>query len=281
MARVAPILRYALLAVVAGCAAGPRQAVPPLPLVPPESPGAVIELTLQRGGFLPGLPPAEVWFARVAALNGSDCAPREARFDPALDRATDLGSADSGGMAMMGALEGGSIPGDPTCLYDETGAPVWEPILYRADRIEGIRAYLDAPPPARYVAVAATFVTDARSESTATVYFPAWMVAATESALPPGAAVPMGRYVVAYGASGPTDPAQNHVAHMIEPLGPSGKALFAQNIIAGLAGQPSRSVLHKAALVRAAQVPETAAAPGPAGIPDATDTAPPAPEYPW
>jgi len=260
----------AALALLAACATSPRPAPPPAPLVPPDSPGAVVELTLRTFGRFGGLPPSEVWFARVSALNGSECTPREQRFDPALDRSTELGGADLGGLALAGTVEGaGSIGGDPTCMYDEAFTPVWDPLLYRADRIEGFRAYLDAPPPARYAVVAATFVTNSKNDSTATLYLPANLIARTEVALPPDARRHMGRYVLGYG-SATLDPAEERFKAQIAPLGPGRGSLLVENIVAGLAGGEGRSVVHKAAKVREAVYPVA-----PAGAPAE------APTYPW
>jgi hypothetical protein len=267
---IAALSRLALpaaLAVLAGCATTPRPEPPPAPLVPPESPGAVVEITLKTFGRFGGLAPSEVWFARVSALNGSDCTPRARHFDPGLDRSTDLGGADLGGLAMTGALEGGSVAGDPTCMYDEAFTPIWDPLLYRADRIEGTRAYLDAPPPARYVVVAATFVTNRDNDSTATLYLSADTIARTEVALPPGARRHMGRYFLRYGPAGKMDAAQARFEGQIAPLGPGWGAVLMGNIVAGLAGGEGRSVVHRAADVRRAVYPG-----------DAGD---PAPVYPW
>lgn len=268
---IAALFRLATTAALAACATSPRPAPPPAPLVPPESPGAVIELSLRSFGHFGGLAPAEVWFARVSALNGSDCVPREEHFDPALDRTTELGGADLGGLAITGTLEGGgSVAGDPTCMYDEAFTPVWDPLLYRADRIEGNRAYLDAPPPARYVAVAATFVTNAQNDSTATLYLSADTIARTEVALPPGARRHMGRYVLRYGSAGRMDPAQTRFEGQIAPLGPGWGSVLLENIAAGLTGGEGRSVVHRAADVRQAVYPEETA-----------DASAETPVYPW
>lgn len=250
----------AAFVLLAACATTPRPATPPAPLVPPASPGAVIELSLKQFGLFGARAPAEVWFARVSALNGSTCTPRKRAFDPGLDRSTDLGGADLGGTALMGSVEGaGAIAGDPTCMYDEAFTPVWEPLLYRADRIEGTRAYLDAPPPARYVAVAATFVTNPDNDSTATLYLSADTIARTEVALPPGARRHMGRYVLGYG-SGSLDPAQKRFEAQIAPLGPGQGAVLMGNIVAALAGGQQRSVVHKGAALRDAVYPGDAPA---------------------
>jgi hypothetical protein len=260
-------LSAAALGALAACASAPGPAPPPAPLVPPETAGAVIELSLKAFGMWGNRAPSEVWFARVAALNGSDCAPRPHDFDPALDRTTELGGADLGGAALTGTVAGtGSIAGDPTCMYDEAFNPVWDPLLYRADRIEGTRAYLDAPPPARYVAVAATFVTNPDNDSTATLYLSADLIARTEVALPPGARRHMGRYVLGYGSRN-LDPAQERFKARIAPLGPGWGAVLLEDIVAGLAGGSGRSVVHQAAKVRSAVYPEEA--PGTA------------PVYPW
>jgi len=285
LSRLTAPVAFALLA---ACATSPRPAPPFVPLVPPESPGAVVEFSLQAWGRFGGLAPAEVWFARVAALNGSDCVPREQRFDPALDRSTELGGADLGGLAITGALEGGgSVAGDPTCMYDEAFTPVWEPLLYRADRISGTRAYLDAPPPARYVAVAATFVTNPNNDSVATLYLPAATIARTEVALPPGARRHMGRYVLGYGPSGSLDPAQARFKAQIAPLGPGWGAVLLENIVAGLAGGQGRSVTHRGAEVRRADYPDQTAS-GPnltASAPNPVTSGPLSPAeslvYPW
>lgn len=260
-------LAGAALAALAACATAPGPAPAPAPLVPPETPGAVIELSLKGFGMWGGRAPSEVWFARVAALNGSDCTPRPHEFDPALDRTTDLGGADLGGIALAGSVEGaGAVAGDPTCMYDEAFTPVWGPLLYRANRIEGTRAYLDAPPPARYVAVAATFVTNPDNDSTDTLYLSADLIARTEVALPPGARRHMGRYVLSNG-SFHLDQAQERFKAQIAPLGPGWGSVLAENIMAALAGGSGRSVEHRAADVQGAVYPEEAPAA--------------APVYPW
>lgn len=240
-----PAALAGLLVLATGCAAGcaaaprPRAEGPP----PPPPPGVSVEVRLV-GIFGLTAAPQMIWFARVASLNGSTCVPRSAVPEAAPGSqagASDLGGADAGGrMALIGSLEGegGFEGGDPTCMYDELGNPVWDPLLYRADRIEGARAYLDGPPPARYVAVAATFSRSGNSPNT--VYFPADMIARTERPVPAGAAVDMGRYKVRAGGS--FDPAQRFVRDRIKPLGPSRAAVALAFVAAVLANSGNADI---------------------------------------
>jgi len=251
------IAALALLLALPGCAAGPR-ARPVAVAPPPPPPGVSVEVRL-AGVFGRGLAPQTVWFARVAALDGSTCVPRPAGPAGASDAgagSAELGGADAGGrMALIGSVEGeGAFAGgDPTCMYDEIGNPVWDPLLYRADRIEGARAFLTDPPPARYVAVAATFATDTEG-STNTVYFPADMIALTERPAPAGGAADMGRYKVR--AGGGFDPAQTFVRGRIEPLGPGRAARVLGALFSGLANNGHMQLtLHSAGRMAEADAP--------------------------
>jgi len=238
-----------LLTLTAACASGPAPgpeaaAPPPEPPAPPV-PSVWIDVSLRQPfGFRTA--PAVVWFARVSGLNGSDCLPRPATFDPGLDRNAALGGATAGGdLARVGSVDGAGgagAGGDPTCMYDEAWRPVWDPLLYTADRIEGTSAYLSNPPPARYVAAAATFRTD-DAGSTVTVYFPETMLARTEVAVPPGESRYMGRFQVRSGGGG-FDPAQAYFRDRIAPLGPGAAAQLLAAIITGLAGGEIQTTRH-------------------------------------
>jgi hypothetical protein len=258
-AALLPALGLGLALLVPGCASGPRPA--PQAAAPPP-PGVSVEVRMSRV-FGRGLAPQTLWFARVAALDGSTCVPRPTAFAgrDATAGASELGGADAGGrMALIGSDngEGGFSGGDPTCMYDEIGNPVWDPLLYQANRIQGGRAYLDAPPPARYVAVAAVFKVDAQG-STDTVYFPHEMIARTERPVPFGEAVDMGRYKVSPAGWGGQDPAQKFVRSRIEPLGPSRTVRVLGAILSGLANNgQAQMVLHVAGRMDQADAPPAA-----------------------
>lgn len=248
-----------LLLLLPGCTSGPaRQAAGP---PPPPPPGVSVEVRLAQP-FGRGMAPETVWFARVAALDGSTCVPRPAAFAGTGNAgAAELGGADAGGrMALIGSVEGeGAFTGgDPTCMYDEIGNPVWDPLLYRANRIVRARAFLDSPPPARYVAVAATFRTDAQG-STNTVYFPLDMIARSERPVPAGEAADMGRYKVRSVGMGGFDTAQQFVRGRIEPLGPGRTARVLGALFSGLANNGQmKLILHSAGRMERADAPPPA-----------------------
>lgn len=174
---------------------------------PPGTGSVWIDLELKNPLQQRATPPSQVWFVRIGPLNGSACLPRSHDFP----------EADAGP--------------DPTCGRDAQGRPVWTPVFLKADRIDGTRAALIDPPPARYVAVAAVF--PRRKDGTTTLYFSHTLVGHTEMPVPAGARRSMGSYRLRYGDWPFLDSAQAFVRARLDQDG--GEAM-APNPAAGLLG---------------------------------------------
>jgi len=201
MKRVRTLALGALSLLAAACAAGPGPQTEAT-----GGPGAVsIEVALRQPLARRDVPPSQVWFVRIGGLNGSPCLPREALFpvDPAPD---------------------------PTCGRDPQGNPAWTPAFLTADRIEGRRAFLDDPPPARYVVVAAAF--PGLKGGTVTLFFPKTLIGRTEMPVPAGTRRFMGGYRLSFGDWRFMDGAQAFVRDRLRSEG----AQPAPNPAAGLLG---------------------------------------------
>jgi hypothetical protein len=172
----------------------------------PGTVGVAVTLTYKVPLSFGGQPAREVFFARVSGLNGSNCLPREHRFDDDRSRVSLAGSM-AGGMGSIGAAEGedGTLEGggfaegyDPTCLYDEGGLPVWEPTVYRASRVVNGTAFLLNVPPGRYTAVAAQIP---NGNATTTLLLGSDAIDRTEVAVPEETAAYMGSFRIKYGGA--------------------------------------------------------------------------------
>ena len=156
----------------AGCSSLPTVMPPPhmgsVPTTPlvdgPASPqSASVAVSIRIGDKFLDVgyqEPALVYFVRVSGLNGSHCQPREDQFDEGFNSISMDGTlgdhlGDIGGG--MGGQGGFGAGGDPTCLFDEAGLPIWEPVLYPSTHTRGNVAYLINVPPGRYAAVAAVY----------------------------------------------------------------------------------------------------------------------------
>jgi hypothetical protein len=215
--------RIALAALVlwtGACASAPR----PEPGEGLPGTGEVwIDLEMKNPLATHATDPSQVWFVRIGPLNGSDCLPRPHDFPDA------------------------STGPDPTCGRDDQGRPVWTPVFMKADRIEGTRAALVNPPPARYVVVAAVF--PGRRKGTVTLYFSQTLIGRTEMPVPDGARRFMGSYRLRYGDWPFLDAAQSFVRAR---LAQDGAEAVAPNPASGLLGgltnkdKPGKQV-HRAA----------------------------------
>lgn len=208
--------------------------------------------------------PILVYFVRVSGLNGSPCQPREKRFDDGLE-VIPLEETVGEHVGMIGALEGQggfAAGGDPTCMFNEAGLPVWEPVLYATDHVRGSTAYLINVPPGRYTVVAAVYASreadvgtssDSESDSgggltidltgdsesdaepaeigTATLFLPEQAVFESEVAVPPGAARYIGRLVVGRRIRHKYDAVQNRFRAQVEALGPSRMERFVDSLL--------------------------------------------------
>lgn len=223
--------------------------------------------------------PAIVYFTRVSGLNGNHCQPREKRFKEGFDVVSTAGGmadtlrsigGDASGQGSFGA------GGDPTCLFDEYGSPVWEPVLYPSSYTKGNVAYLINVPPGRYAAVAAVYpyrefgtnegsafqraqeggitldlsggrgrsdsavvnaVVDEKDRGTITVFLTEQAVFGSEVAAPPGAAVYMGNVVMKRVVFGRKyDAVQQMFRAQIEAMGPSRMEQFVASMIRLVAG---------------------------------------------
>jgi hypothetical protein len=188
------------------CACAPKGPPPPPVAMHPGTVGVAVTLTYKAPLSFSEQPAREVFFARVSGLNGSNCLPREHRFDEARHTVS-MAGALAGGMGAIGAAEGedgtlkegGFAEGyDPTCLYDEAGLPVWEPTLYRASRIVNGTAFLLNVPPGRYTAVAAQIP---NGNATTTLLLGSDTIDRTEVAVPEETAAYMGSFRLKYGGA--------------------------------------------------------------------------------
>jgi len=240
----------------AGCATAPR----PREASVPAMPGVWIDVRLKQPLAF-GVPADAVWFARVAGLNGSDCVPRPRDFDPALEAAAPGAGAAGAALARIGAVEGEGGFGastHPSCLYDEAGRPVWDPVLYAAKRGPGGGVLLGNPPPARYAAVAAVFKVPG-GDGSVTVYFPEAMIARTEVPVPPGVNRFMGHYEVRYGGgfgSHGFDPAQSFFRDRIHPHRPSAAAKIATDLLTAALGGETQPDPDQAGTLLRAEAPD-------------------------
>lgn len=206
---------------------GACASAPPEPIAGDPAPGAGavwIDLEMKNPLAPKATRPSQVWFVRVGPLNGSDCLPRPATF-----------------------AEEASAGPDPTCGRDAEGRPMWTPVFLKADRIEGRRASLVDPPPARYVAVAAVFP---RSKGgTITLYFSRTLIGHTEMPVPAGARRTMGSYRLRYGDWTFMDPAQTFVREQLAGPGPADAAPNpASALLGGLTRKaPSDKRVHRPA----------------------------------
>lgn len=260
-----------VLLAAAACASGPR-APEVVDLSLPEGverPAVWVDVTLRQMGFITQRP-ERVYFARISGLNGSPCVPREALFDPALDRPVAMGDMAADHLGSLGAIDGEGgfgAGGEATCLYDEGGQPVWEPVLYASTQVFGSRAYLSGAAPGRYTAVAAAF--PAGEGRTTLVYFPQDMIAQTEQPAPPGAAAYMGRYQLKADAFAAFDPLQERYREQLSAHDPNRVQRFAAALVAVLAeSQAGPGIVHRAGVVINAEPPT------PPNAPEETETPP-------
>lgn len=208
-----------VLLLASACATAPRERLP----AGPDFPGAVAvgaEVSW-RNGLGPGVMPVSVYFARISGLSGSPCVPREP-VQAGDDWSTGVsvaGTVDEGGVAGIGAVGGqGGFGGgaDPTCLFNEMGVQVWEPMIYPATLVRGHYAWLLNVPPGRYVLVGARFLHDQTSSTT--VYLSRADSEATEAVVPPGTARFLGRFVLKGGGLGKMDDLQAYYKSKVQPL---------------------------------------------------------------
>lgn len=232
-ARAACALLFAVLPFLPGCATPPKG-----PLVAdPASPHSVsVAVSLQVKSILLGqfTHPERVYFIRVSGLNGSACQPRDSRFSERFDSVSMDGTAGDhlSGLGGMDGQGGFGAGGDPTCLYDEGGLPVWEPVLYPASHIRGNTAYLINVPPGRYAAALAVY-----DNGTLTVFLPEAAVFGSEVAAPPGTARYMGHTVVQLKSVDQYDPLQTALRDKIAPTRPSRTSKTVSTMVNLLAGE--------------------------------------------
>lgn len=264
-AHLVPLARLTLACLVVaatGCASGPR---PPAAVVAalPEGvapPAVWVDVTLRQMGLI-SLRPERVYFARISGLNGSSCVPREALFARDLDPLP-LGEAAAEHRGSLGAIDGAggfAAGGDPTCLYDEGGRPVWEPVLYASTHVVGGRAYLGDAATGRYTAVAAAFRFG--EGPTTLVYFPEDMIARTEQPVPPGGAAYMGRYELKASAFTDFDPLQARYRAQLSAHDPNRVQRLAAALVAVLTeSQAASGTAHRAGVLLKAEPPDAAGA---------------------
>ncbi len=216
------ILTVGLLPLVAACAGGSKNVMPRTIVAPPglTVPAVWIEVRLKEMGVI-RRKPERVLFARISGINGSPCVPREAVYDPDLSAPASLDGVVGHPLATVGSVdgEGGfSAGGDATCMYDENGLPVWDPILYKSSGVKDGKAYLDGLPPGRYTAVAAEFSSGQGNRMI--VYFPTRMINLTETAVLPGEVTYMGYYETRAPVFGDYDPLQARYREVVAAEGP-------------------------------------------------------------
>ncbi len=240
-----------VLLLVTGCASAPQNRSASGPVPPPglTAPAVWVDVRVKQMGFMRSKP-TTVYFSRISNLNGSKCVPREALYDPQLEAEAALTGAVGGSFASIGSVDGQggfAAGGDATCMYDETGAPVWEPVVYPSEGVVDGKAFLSDVPPGRYTAVAAMV----RHENSSPIffYFPAEAVDLTEVAVVPGQVAYMGYYEIK--AGGRFDPLQQRYREMLSRGEPNRVQRFGAFMAAVLSNDSSLAAWpqHKAGVM--------------------------------
>jgi len=238
-----------LLLTTACATPGPR-AVTVSPVDDPETEATAVAARVSVSGALfksSHLPLEAVYFARVSGLNGSPCQPREAAFSDDGNHMVSVDGTSGTGWSAIGAVgtEGGfGAGGDPTCLYDETGAPVWEPVLYPASYFVGDMVFLINVPPGRYMLAAVRYNNGGNHT---TIYLSRESALATEAAAPPGEAGYGGTVRITHGRFGGFDPLQEHFRRQLQGGDPNKVSQFMGNLIAAMGDGQQTWFQHRAA----------------------------------